>query len=185
MILIFLSFLLSLGPLESVYTEPYVDVPPRCTLYVNPIYPPPARGDSGLVILHILVDKEGVPESTKVFFFTDSIFRGPAEEAAKFFRFSAARLNNRNVPCWTFVSIPFIPSEFPEISFTQPKGSGTKLVVLRVKRDGTVEFFADDWRPLNLDTIFIKELNLRDVKTGESYLLKVPESHILTENQDP
>jgi len=163
--------------LDTAFIEPLVDIPPRCTLYVNPSYPQDVKTDTGLVILHMLVNEEGVPESTEVFFLTDSVFVEPALEAARFFRFRPAEYRAQKVPCWTFVSIPFIRGELPEITPPHEEKTSTTSVILKFSPK-KIDFLSDDLAPVRIDPDFLKRLNLKDLRKGESYLIKVPGKYI-------
>jgi len=97
---LFLLFVIGVRP---VYELPYVDSPPRCTLFVEPSL----EKDHGVVVMHILVDEEGLPESLEVWFTTDSLLNRKALEVGKKFRFQPAFLRGKEVACWTVVTIPF------------------------------------------------------------------------------
>lgn len=169
-----LSLLLESGGV--VYTEPYVDVPPRCTLYVHP--PSPDSDTSGgLVVLHVLVNAEGEAESTEVWLFTDSSYIKPALDASKFFRFTPARVEDKEVSCWTVVAVPFVPLATPLLADSLEEGE-LRSMVLKIREDRSIEFFTEGWERASISPAFLKRIDMRKARPGHLYLVGVPAAYL-------
>ncbi len=87
-------------PDPSVFTM--VENEPAPITMVKPIYPEIASkaGITGLVILRVLVSKEGKPVRVVVFKADNEIFIEPAKKAAMETTFSPAILNGKPTSCW-------------------------------------------------------------------------------------
>jgi protein TonB len=86
----------------------HVEVEPKLVHSVQPVYPEVARkaGIEGMVILHLLVGKEGNVEEVKVLRGPE-VFRQAAVSAAEQFRFSPALQNDKPVRVWVSQAIRF------------------------------------------------------------------------------
>ncbi len=167
----------------KVYEPPYVDIPPRCTLYVNPYYPS-ISGDSGLVVLRVLVDDQGDPVDWEVWFSTDSVFVEPSVESIRFFKFAPALIGKRRVPCWTLVTIPFIKGESLPLMSCLKRFDRDSLepIVVKVNRDGSKLFFQREWKKIAVAEDFKEKLEF-DNREG-FFLLKIPRKWIKQQRGD-
>lgn len=84
-----------------------VEKNPEPISLVKPVYPEIAQraGLTGLVVLRVLVNKEGKPMRTAVIKADNDIFIEPAKEAAMKTLFTPAIQNGKPITCW--VNIPF------------------------------------------------------------------------------
>ncbi len=84
-----------------------VEKNPEPIQLVKPVYPEIAQraGLTGLVVLRVLVNKEGKPMRTAVIKADNEIFVEPAKEAAMKTLFTPAIQNGKPITCW--VNIPF------------------------------------------------------------------------------
>jgi TonB family protein len=84
-----------------------VEKNPEPISLVKPVYPEIAQraGLTGLVVLRVLVNKEGKPMRTAVIKADNDIFVEPAKEAAMKTLFTPAIQNGKPITCW--VNIPF------------------------------------------------------------------------------
>ncbi len=84
-----------------------VEKNPEPIQLVKPVYPEIAQraGLTGMVVLRILVNKEGKPMKTLVMKADNDIFVDPAKEAAMKTLFTPAIQNGKPITCW--VVIPF------------------------------------------------------------------------------
>lgn len=84
-----------------------VEKNPEPIQLVKPVYPEIAQraGLTGLVVLRVLVNKEGKPMRTQVIKADNDLFVEPAKEAAMKTLFTPAIQNGKPITCW--VNIPF------------------------------------------------------------------------------
>jgi protein TonB len=98
---------------SRIYQTVEVDVRPEVVAQVRPVYPEEAAKQNvqDVVVLQVLVDVAGRPESIKVL---RGSRRAPAlDEAAtaavRQWTFRPAKKNGQPVPCWFNVGVPFPP----------------------------------------------------------------------------
>jgi serine/threonine-protein kinase len=98
---------------SRIYQTVEVDVRPEVVAQVRPVYPEEAAKQSvqDVVVLQVLVDTAGRPESIKVL---RGSRRAPsldeaATAAVRQWTFRPAKKNGQPVPCWFNVGVPFPP----------------------------------------------------------------------------
>ncbi len=103
------------APASRVYQTFDVDVKPEVVAQVPPVYPEAAAKQNvqDVVVLQVLVDAAGRPESIKVL---RGSRRAPSlDEAAmaavRQWTFRPAKKNGQAVPCWFNVGVPFPPKK--------------------------------------------------------------------------
>ena len=113
---------LEVVPPERLLYEPVrglgLGEPPLVRTSVRPQYPEGAGGDSAVVVLEILIDEDGLPQSVAVFE-GDEPFAGAAEEAARRYVFYAGEdPRGRSLRVWVELEIPVGPPSAPATSET-------------------------------------------------------------------
>lgn len=132
-----------LEDLQVVPPESLLEIPvrglglaelPLVRTSVRPRYPASASGDSAVVVLDVLIDEEGLPESVAVFA-GDEPYAGAAEEAARRYVFYAGE-DGRGEPLrvWVELEIPVFPAAGSdttaaavEVAGVPPPGSGSAV----------------------------------------------------------
>jgi protein TonB len=101
------------APSSRIYQTVEVDVRPEVVAQVRPMYPEEAAKQNvqDVVVLQVLVDVAGRPESIKVL---RGSRRAPAldeaaTDAVRQWTFRPAKKNGQPVPCWFNVGVPFPP----------------------------------------------------------------------------
>ena len=101
-------------PDPSVFTR--VEKEPAPITYVKPVYPELAvkSGITGIVILRVLVSKEGKPVRVVVFKADNEMFIEPAKKAAMETTFSPAILGGKPIACWLNMPYKFSLGDGPK-----------------------------------------------------------------------
>ena len=90
---------------------------------VAPTYPVDANGDSAEVILDILIDADGLPETIEVFEGDEPLAAAAVEAARQYVFYPAERAGGDRPYVWVELAVPVVPPALPVLSETASRSA--------------------------------------------------------------